>query len=230
MAKTFSFAEGSRAFLFEPKHLVPYEKAWLWQKQWQQFLFANPEAPQALYILEHTNCYTIGRGGNNANLLFDLQEPIAPWYRIDRGGDVTHHLPGQIVAYPILDLQRYKTDLHWYLFQLEQVLIDVLAVLGLQGERIKGLTGIWLEGKKLGAIGVGCRRWVTQHGLSLNINCSLEGFERVNPCGIAGCEVGRLSEWIPGVKVEEVRPIMVHAFEECFDLVLNPGDPYAKSS
>ncbi len=208
----------SRTFLFEPNYFVPLEEAWGWQRQWQQHLFANPEAPQAIWLLEHTKCFTQGRGGNDENFLFDLKHSPFDWYRVDRGGDVTHHLPGQLVAYPILDLSRYKTDLHWYLNQLEQVLINVMSSLGLQGERRSGFTGVWYEGKKVGSIGVGCRRWITQHGLALNIDCDLKGFDLVVPCGLSEYKVGRLDEWLPGLLSEEVRPLLIEAFADCFDL------------
>ncbi len=216
--KTSAVKQQLWAFLFEPKYLVPFDKAWIWQREWQQYLFANPQAPQALLLLEHTNCYTLGRGGNDANLLFDLEDPSVDWHRIDRGGDATHHLPGQLVAYPVLDLKGYRMDLHWYLRQLEEVLINVLFVLGLEGERLPGLTGIWCEGKKVGAIGVGCRRWITQHGLSLNVDCDLGGFAKVVPCGLSGCRIGRLNDWVPGLTVSDVRPLMINAFEDCFGL------------
>ena len=150
---------------------------------------------------------------------FDPAEPPAPLYRIDRGGEVTHHLPGQLVAYPVLDLQRRTPDLHWYLRQLEQVVLDVLAELGLEGQRLPGLTGLWLDNRKVAAIGVGCRRWITQHGLALNVDCSMQGFERVTPCGLTGREVGRLADWLPGLTSAEVQPLLRQALTHRFGLV-----------
>lgn len=117
-------------------------------------------------------------------------------------------MPGQLVVYPVLDLRRRQCDLHWYLRQLEQVVIDVLAQLGLEGERVEGMTGVWVEGRKLAAIGVGCRRWVTQHGLALNVDGDLSGFAAVVPCGLRGKPVGSLRQWIPGISVAEVQPLM----------------------
>ena len=139
-------------------------------------------------------------------------------YRIDRGGEVTHHLPGQLVVYPVLDLQRRCPDLHWYMRQLEQVLIDVLEHLGLQGERQPGLTGIWLDNLKVAAIGVGCRRWITQHGLALNIDCDMAGFGQITACGLEGQAVGRLADLRPGLTVAQVQPLMRDAFAARFDL------------
>ena len=137
-------AHPRRAFLFEPDAPVRFEEAWSAQQRWQSSLLADPSAPEAVWILQHQTCYTLGRGASEEHLHFDPADPPAPLYRIDRGGEVTHHLPGQLVAYPVLDLRRRTPDLHWYLRQLEQVVLDVLAALGLEGQRLPGLTGIWL--------------------------------------------------------------------------------------
>ena len=206
------------AFCFEPPEQVPFPIAWRWQRQWQLKLLENPHAPQAVWLLQHPACYTLGRGANEAYLGFDVADPPAPLHRIDRGGEVTHHLPGQLVVYPVLDLRRHQPDLHWYLRRLEQVLIDAVAGLGLKAERISGLTGLWLEGLKVAAIGVGCRRWVTQHGLALNVNCDLNGFAEVVPCGLTGRSVGRLSAWIPGLTVADVQPLLRQSLAEHFGL------------
>ena len=215
----FDSAHPDHAILFEPAQPVPFEQAWAAQRRWQQRLLQDPAAAEAVWLLQHPACYTLGRGASTDHLHFDQARPPAPLHRIDRGGEVTHHLPGQLVAYPVLDLRRHTTDLHWYLRQLEQVLIDVLQQLGLCGERLPGLTGLWLEQRKVAAIGVGCRRWVTQHGLALNINCELAGFARVTPCGLEGRQVGRLADWIPGLTVEQVQPLLVVALARRFDLV-----------
>ena len=132
---------------------------------------------------------------------------------------MTHHLPGQLVVYPVLDLRRRQPDLHWYLRQLEQVVIDVLAEIGLEGQRLPGLTGIWLDNRKVAAIGVGCRRWITQHGLALNVCCDLEGFSQVTPCGLAGRAVGRLVDWCPGLTVVDVQHLLRDALAHRLDLV-----------
>ena len=146
---------------------VPFARAWAWQQQLQARLLANPLAPDTVLLLEHEPCYTLGRGASEAFLRFDPGQPPAPLFRIDRGGEVTHHAPGQLVLYPVLNLQRHGADLHLYLRQLEAVVIDLLAELGLEGQRQEGLTGVWLEGRKLAAIGVGARRWISQHSLAL---------------------------------------------------------------
>ena len=213
---------GSAAFLFQPAQLVPFKQAWDLQRCWQDRLLnesATDADPEAVWLLQHPRCYTLGRGASEAHLLFDPEHPPAPLHRIDRGGEVTHHAPGQLVVYPVLDLRRRRTDLHWYLRELEQVVIDVLQVLGLQGERIEGLTGVWLEHHKVAAIGVGCRRWITQHGLAVNVNCDLEGFGAVVPCGLEGRPVGRLCDWIPGLELMSVQGLMCDALAARFGLI-----------
>ncbi len=206
------------AICFQPPDPVPFEIAWADQRRWQERLMADVTAPEAVWILQHPPCYTLGRGASLDHLHFDVAQPPHPLHHIDRGGEVTHHVPGQIVVYPVLDLQRRTPDLHVHLRVLEQVLIDVLAELGLCGERQAGLTGLWLDGRKVGAIGIGCRRWITQHGLSLNVDCDLSGFSAITACGLEGREVGRLSEWIPGLTTDQVQPLILNALADQFRL------------
>ncbi len=208
----------SDAFILEPRDLVPFEQAWNWQKCWQKSLLLDTDLPQAIWLLQHPNCYTLGRGASEDNLCFESNHPPSSLHRIDRGGEVTCHLPGQLVAYLVLDLRRYKTDLNWYLRKLEQVLLDVLCELGLCGERINGLTGVWLDGHKVAAIGVGCRRWITQHGFALNVDCDLKGFDEIIPCGLSGYSVGRLDSWLPGLKVHDVQPLIRQSLANHFHL------------
>ncbi len=139
-------------------------------------------------------------------------------FRIDRGGEVTHHLPGQLVAYLVLDLHRHKKDLNWYLRELENVLLDVINDLGLLGERRRGMTGIWINDLKVASIGIGCKRWVTQHGFALNIDCNLSGFDQIIPCGLDGHKIGQLTSWIPGLRVKDVQPLIKKYISQRFDL------------
>jgi len=213
----------SDAILLEPSGLVPFAQAWQQQRQLQQRLLEDPEGPAAVLLLEHQPCYTLGRGADPAFLRFDPANPPHPLFRIDRGGEVTHHCPGQLVLYPVLNLQRHGADLHLYLRALEQVVIDVLGALALGGERSPGHTGVWLEGRKLAAIGVGARRWISQHGLALNVSCDLAGFAAIVPCGISDRPVGRLADWIPGLTTTQVRPLLLKAFAQRFGLRLRPG-------
>jgi len=210
------------AILFVAAAPVPYSEGWQAQRTLQARLLADPAGPDALLLLQHTPCYTLGRGASESFLRFDPADPPAPLFRIDRGGEVTHHAPGQLVLYPVLNLQRHGADLHLYLRQLEQVVIDGLAQLGLHGERSPGQTGVWLEGTKVAAIGVGARRWITQHGLALNITCDLSGFAAVVPCGIVDRPVGRLLDHRPGLTCASVAPLLLSAFSARFGLRLRP--------
>jgi lipoyl(octanoyl) transferase len=213
------------AICFQAAGPVPFALAWDWQRQLQQRLLADPAGPETLLVLEHDPCYTLGRGADAAFLGFDPADPPAPLFRIDRGGEVTHHCPGQLVLYPVLNLQRHGADLHMYLRELEGVVIDLLDQLGLRGERIDGLTGVWLEGRKLAAIGVGARRWISQHGLALNVEADLAGFAAVVPCGLRDRPVGRLVDWRPGLTAASLQPLLLRCFADRFGLTLRPPTP-----
>ena len=215
-------APSSDAILFEASRPVPFARAWRAQRQLQRRLLHNPAGADAVLLLEHEPCYTLGRGASTVHLGFDPAAPPLPLHRIDRGGEVTHHLPGQLVLYPVLNLQRHGGDLHLYLRQLEQVVIDLLAGLDLEATRLEGLTGVWLEGRKLAAIGVGARRWISQHGLALNVDCGLEGFGAIVPCGIAGRPVGRLADWRPELTAADLRRPLADCFAARFQLRLRP--------
>ena len=213
------------AILFEFERLVPFERGWHAQRQLQQRLLLQPEGPDAVILLQHEPCYTLGRGADPGFLRFDAANPPLPLHRIDRGGEVTHHCPGQLVLYPVLNLQRHGADLHLYLRQLEQVGIDLLAEYGLAAERLAGLTGVWLEGYKLAAIGVGAKRWISQHGLALNVDCDLAGFSQVVPCGLADRPVGRLLDWRPQLSAAAVAPRLLAVFADRFGLALRAPEP-----
>ncbi|TAF03823.1 MAG: lipoyl(octanoyl) transferase [Nostocales cyanobacterium] len=211
-----------RCFLYD-QGLMPYLDALQWQRSLLTERINNPDMEDALILLEHPPVYTLGQGAKLEFLKFDLDKSEYNVHRVERGGEVTYHCPGQLVGYPILNLQHYRQDLHWYLRQLEEVLIRVLANYGLQGERISGFTGVWLEGCKVAAIGIKVSRWVTMHGFSLNVCPDLTGFERIVPCGIADKSVSSLAKWIPSIKCLEVRLHIAHCFSEVFDIeLLNP--------
>ena len=167
-------------------------------------------------LLEHPPVYTLGQGASAEFLKFD--PAVADWelHRVERGGEVTYHCPGQLVGYPILNLRRYQPDLHWYLRQLEAVLIRTLAVYGVRGERLPGLTGVWVEGQKVAAIGIKVKRWIAIHGFSLNVCPDLSGFERIVPCGITNCKVSSLAEFVPGIDLAQVQQQVVVSFAEVF--------------
>ena len=149
------------------------------------------ELPQDLLILvEHPPVVTLGRSARNPEHLSASPELLrargVELFEVERGGDVTFHGPGQLVGYPIFDLKRHKEDLHWYLRQVEEVLIRALAPFAITGERSKGQTGVWTEGRKIASIGVHARQWVTWHGFALNVSTDLSYFDLMVPCGIAG--------------------------------------------
>jgi lipoyl(octanoyl) transferase len=165
-----------------------------------------------LLLLTHPPVYTLGQGANLQFLHFSLEDPSIEWHRVERGGEVTYHGPGQWVGYAILNLRRHTPDLHWYLRQLEQVLIDVLQQLDLQAERLPGLTGVWVEGAKVGAIGIRVSKWISFHGFSLNVCPDLSAFSQIIPCGIADRPVASLQQWIPEIAMDQVEPMLIDCF------------------
>ncbi len=174
---------------------------------------ASGAAPETLVLLEHPPVYTIGSGGDEANIL----DPAIEAVRINRGGDVTWHGPGQLVGYPIVDLGSRRRDLHRYLRFLEELLIAVAADFRVEAWRIPGKTGVWTEEGKLASIGVGVRRWVTMHGFAFNVAPDLSPFGRINPCGFPDCPVTSLA-------AERGNPVSMAAVKarvaECFEKLL----------
>ena len=188
----------------------------------------NTDLPTPNYFLfvEHPHVYTLGKSGHIENLLIDeaaLAKKGASFYKINRGGDITYHGPGQIVGYPIIDLENFFTDIHKYLRSLEEVIIRTLANYGIKGERSEGETGVWLDvgtpfARKICAMGVRASRWVTMHGFALNVNTDLGYFDNIIPCGIRGKAVTSLNVELSKEKVdtEEVKRYILKHFEEIF--------------
>ncbi|NJK72196.1 MAG: lipoyl(octanoyl) transferase LipB [Synechococcaceae cyanobacterium SM2_3_60] len=180
--------------------------------------------PQALadglLLLSHPPVYTLGQGASLEHLRFDPTDPAYELHRVERGGEVTYHGPGQWVGYALMDLRRHQQDLHWYLRQLEAVLMTTLGEFGLKGERLAGLTGVWVEGCKVAAIGIRATRWITWNGFALNVNPDLRAFEAIVPCGIRDRPVGCLADFIPHVCMSQVEPILAAAFAAQFDCTL----------
>ena len=172
----------------------------------------NLLTPNYFLFVEHPHVYTLGKSGNLSNLLLNeaqLTEKGATFYKINRGGDITYHGPGQIVGYPILDLDNFFTDIHKYLRLLEEMIILTLAEYGLKAERSKGETGVWLDvgtpfARKICALGVRSSRWVTMHGFALNVNANLGYFDHIIPCGIRGKAVTSLNVELGKKEVNEV--------------------------
>ena len=208
----------TRYCILDNQGLVPFTSAWDYQKSLWQARIDNPDLEDILILLEHPPVYTLGKGADPNFIKFNPEQTAWELHRIERGGEVTYHCPGQLVGYPILNLRYYQTDLHWYLRQLEEVIIRVLAKYGLQGDRLNGLTGVWLEGKKVAAIGIKVRRWITMHGFALNVCPDLTGFKYIVPCGIEDKPVGSLAQFIPDLTIEQVRKDIVIAFAEVFQV------------
>ncbi|WP_299891954.1 lipoyl(octanoyl) transferase LipB [uncultured Lacinutrix sp.] len=178
-------------------------------------------------FVEHPHVYTLGKSGDMSNLLLDekqLTEKGATFYKINRGGDITYHGPGQIVGYPILDLDNFFTDIHKYLRFLEEMIILTLEEYGLKAERSPGETGVWLDvgtpfARKICAMGVRASRWVTMHGFALNVNANLGYFDNIIPCGIRGKAVTSLNVELGKKMVdeEEVKDKLLKHFTTLFE-------------
>ncbi|WP_282136836.1 lipoyl(octanoyl) transferase LipB [Seonamhaeicola maritimus] len=172
---------------------------------------ANLDTNNYFLFVEHPHVYTLGKSGDLSNLLLNeeqLTQKGATFYKINRGGDITYHGPGQIVGYPILDLENFFTDIHKYLRLLEEMIILTLAEYGLKAERSNGETGVWLDvgtpfARKICAMGVRASRWVTMHGFALNINADLGYFDNIIPCGIRGKAVTSLNVELGKKSVDE---------------------------
>jgi len=205
-----------RQCLLYNQGLVPYTVAWEHQRSLLSQRVNDPTLDDVLLLMEHPPVYTLGQGASLDFLKFSPTEADWEIHRIERGGEVTYHCPGQLVGYPILNLRYYQQDLHWYLRQLEAVLIEVLAVYGLKGDRETGMTGVWLEGCKVAAIGIKVSRWITMHGFALNVCPDLTGFKHIIPCGIADKPVGSLAQFIPDITIDQVRPVVIAKFAEVF--------------
>jgi lipoyl(octanoyl) transferase len=203
--------------------LVPYQPARVWQQGLVQERVNCPSLPDVFILLEHPPVYTLGRGADAQFLKFDPRRGDREVHRVERGGEVTYHCPGQLVGYPILNLRRHRTDLHWYLRQLEEVLIRTLAVWGVAGDRIPGLTGVWVGDTKVAAIGIKVSRWISMHGFALNVCPDLAGFEAIVPCGISDKAVGSLAQFVPDIAIADVREVLATQFAEVFGVRIVPA-------
>ena len=185
--------------------------------------------PNYLVFCEHPHVYTLGKSGKPEHLLLDekgLKEKNAVFYPINRGGDITYHGPGQIVGYPILDLDNFFTDIHLYLRTLEEAVILTMADYGLKGDRYPGYTGVWLDpdnenARKICALGVRCSRWVTMHGFAFNVNTDLDYFNNIVPCGIDDKAVTSMQKEL-GEKadIEGIKKNLKHHISVLFDMEL----------
>lgn len=205
--------------------LTDYDIAWDLQKTVVEAR-RQGSISDILLLMEHPHVYTIGRGGRDGHLLADdetLRREGLSLYQTDRGGDITYHGPGQLVGYPILDLRGFYTDVHRYLRDIEEVLIQTVADYGMNAGRRPGFTGVWVGDAKIAAIGVKVSRWVTFHGFAFNVNTDLRFFGGIVPCGIPGCQVTSLSQ-LCGRKigVQEAVVCLIPHFEEVFGVNIKP--------
>jgi len=181
----------------------------------------SDEGAEQLFLLEHPHVFTLGRAANRANILLSsdqLEERGIEVHETGRGGDVTYHGPGQIVGYPIINLKPDRCDVHRYVRDIEEVMIRAIADFGIDGSRIKGLTGVWIGDEKIGAIGVRIARWITSHGFALNVNTDLGYFGMIVPCGITHKGVTSMSKLLGrNLDIQEVARTLARHFGEVFD-------------
>lgn len=223
--------------LLEDLKIIEYGEAW----DFQEYLLKKgvdekikcssepdyqAQTENYLFFCTHPHVYTLGKHGNQENLLWsqeELEREQVSFYKTNRGGDITYHGPGQLVAYPILDLEKFSKDLRQYMRSLEEVVIKLLAEYGIKGERLEKSTGVWLDpddpfkARKICAMGVRCSRWITIHGLALNMNTDLDYFTHIVPCGISDKGVTSMQvELGREVDEDEVKRIFVEKFKEVF--------------
>lgn len=202
---------------------IEFEEAWRRQRELSDAILLN-NAPDTLVLCEHPAVITLGRTTKQGSVVTAAEVLRARGVHvveIDRGGEATVHNPGQLVGYPIFHLERTKPDLHWFLRTIEQSIIDALATFGLSAGRVEGLTGVWIdEQRKICAIGIHCRRWVTTHGFALNVNNELDLFSDIVPCGITDRGVTSMARELGRpVDFSQVRTAVAVAFEKNFSKV-----------
>jgi lipoyl(octanoyl) transferase len=230
----------NKIVLFEDWGLLDYQQAW----DRQEAIFSsivgekirNREAAEPLptnnylVFVEHPHVYTLGKSGKQENLLLDeagLRIKQANYYKINRGGDITYHGPGQIVGYPILDLDNFFTDIHLYLRTLEEAVILTLAEYGIPAGRFPGYTGVWLDAdnekaRKICALGVRCSRWVTMHGFAFNVNTDLDYFKNIVPCGIDDKDVTSMQRELgKPLQLSEVKEILLKHISVLFKMEIS---------
>ena len=198
---------------------MSYNSAWDIQKEYHKKVVSGKE-PDTLIIVEHEPVYTLGKNANDNHLLQSASEEIQV-FRIERGGDITFHGPGQIVVYPILDLNRFVKSVSWYMRTLEKIIIDTLSDFEIKAELKDGLTGVWVGDEKIGAQGVRISRWVTMHGLALNVNTDLRYFDGIIPCGIFDYGVTSM-EKLMGSKqdINKVKNTIIKYFNNILSVIL----------
>lgn len=226
---------------FEDLKNIEYKNAWDYQEklfaEYIQIKAKNRDLPEKQQIeidgnilfCEHPHVYTLGKSGEQNNLLISdefLKKINATYFKINRGGDITYHGPGQLVGYPIIDLERFNLQVKQYIANLEESIIRTLREFGIESERLPGATGVWMEtetnrARKICAIGVKASRFITMHGFALNVNTNLEYFNHINPCGFVDKGVTSMEKELGGkVDFEKVKDVLKGKFEEVFGMNL----------
>ena len=197
--------------------LLDYKSAWDFQKDFHKKVILGVQ-PDTLFFVEHEPVYTFGKNADKNHLLQSADKDIKI-FNVERGGDVTFHGPGQIVGYPIIDLNRYVKSVSWYMRTLEEVLIETLATYSIEAKTKEGLTGVWVGDEKIGAQGVRISRWVTMHGFALNVNTDLTYFDGIIPCGIFEHGVTSMSNILnENVEYEHVKKTIIKKFINQFKI------------
>lgn len=239
-----------RTIHFQDLGLIDYATAWGYQKQLFQAtidrkvanrtLPPEQQAPTEDHLLfcEHPHVYTLGKNGKQSHLLMnerELHEADVQFFPIDRGGDITYHGPGQIVGYPIFDIDHYHSDMHRFMATLEEAVIGTLETWKIKAGRIKGMTGVWLDAddpvkaRKICAMGIRASRWVTMHGFAFNVNTDLSYFDRIVPCGIADKGVTCMAKELGGLlDMEKVKDRLKLELTDLFDVELVEAQPVTR--
>ena len=195
-----------------------YSETWSLQKELHTKRVQR-EIPDALILVEHPHVYTLGKNANARHLIATqdyLKSREIEIFKVDRGGDITYHGPGQLVGYPIFNLKDHEESISWYVHSVEEVLIQMLADYGIKSGRVKGMTGVWVGDKKIAAIGMKVSRWVTMHGFALNVFTDLSLYDGIIPCGIVNRDITRMVDLNPEVKWDDVKTKVVDKFVEVF--------------
>jgi lipoyl(octanoyl) transferase len=201
--------------------MIDYNEAWEKQRELVKLVQSEPNK-NVLVLCQHPSVITIGRSGSDNNVIPEegfLNKLGIQVIHNDRGGDVTLHNPGQLVGYPIFNLNNFKTDLHWFLREIEEIIIETIEEFNIKGGRVDKLTGVWIDDKrKICAMGLHCSRWVTSHGFALNVTNNLDEFGYIVPCGITDKQVTSIAEEIGSeVEMDSVKKIVVEKFEKHFE-------------
>ncbi|MBK53746.1 MAG: lipoyl(octanoyl) transferase [Candidatus Marinimicrobia bacterium] len=192
---------------------MDYKPSWDFQKNFHQDVLSGRET-DTLILVEHEPVYTLGKNANKQHLL-DKSNSRVKVYNVERGGDITFHGPGQLVGYPILNLNNFNKNISWFMRTLENILIECLNTYNIDAHQKKGLTGVWVNDEKIGAQGVKISRWVTMHGFSLNINTDLSFYDMIVPCGIANCKVTSMEKLLGAPQnMQDVKFNIVKAFNK----------------